>query len=420
VDGAGPPTDREVAAAAAAVNLRLVEVSRDIWQRLLDDIPELNGDDALVSLLAASVQANVATLLHVLEHGMAPDTIDAPATTIEYANRVAQRGIPLNALIRAYRVGHARFLQWCLDDIPQQTDDIAVVRAAIRLLLDQSFRYIDRISEQMTSAYLHERDRWLVNHGAVRAVHVRALLRQERTDLDRTEAVLGYRLRQHHLGLICWMPEATPTGEGLTRLDRLTTVLADELGCRGRPLFVPCDESVAWSWLPMGGRTDVAWDRLPKAAAAQDSTARVTVGDPAAGVEGFRQTHQQALRAQDVAVAASPGVQLTSFAEVGPVALLCADLDATRGWVWLVLGALATDDEQNERIRETLRVFLGAKCSYQTAGERLALHKNTVQYRIRKAQTTLGRPIPGQSCDVELALRVCHCLGSVVLRPVAT
>ena len=77
----------------------------------------------------------MATMLHVLEHEMALDAVDAPAVAIE----CSQRGIPLHALVRAYRVGHARFLQWCLDEVPQQTDDAAVVRAVIRRLLDQSF-----------------------------------------------------------------------------------------------------------------------------------------------------------------------------------------------------------------------------------------------------------------------------------------
>ncbi|MDT7654585.1 MAG: hypothetical protein QOI36_5991 [Pseudonocardiales bacterium] len=102
------PSSRRVSAAAAAVNLLFVEVRHDLWQRLIDDIPELKGDDALVSLLSASVEANVATMLHVLEHEMALDAVDVPAVAIE----CSQRGIPLHALVRAYRVGHARFLQW--------------------------------------------------------------------------------------------------------------------------------------------------------------------------------------------------------------------------------------------------------------------------------------------------------------------
>ena len=45
------------------------------------------------------------------------------------------------------------------------------------------------------------------------------------------------------------------------------------------------------------------------------------------------------------------------------------------------------------------------------------VHKNTVQYRIRRAEESLGRPVGGSRHDVELALRACHWLGSSVLQP---
>lgn len=44
------------------------------------------------------------------------------------------------------------------------------------------------------------------------------------------------------------------------------------------------------------------------------------------------------------------------------------------------------------------------------------LHKNTVQYRIRKAEESLGRPAAEHRDDVELALRVSRWLGSSVLQ----
>jgi hypothetical protein len=47
------------------------------------------------------------------------------------------------------------------------------------------------------------------------------------------------------------------------------------------------------------------------------------------------------------------------------------------------------------------------------------LHKNTVQYRIRKAQESLGRPVGGNRHGVELALRASRWLGAPVLQPVA-
>ena len=47
-------------------------------------------------------------------------------------------------------------------------------------------------------------------------------------------------------------PNPTQCGKGLVRLDPFAIALAEALSCRSRPLFVPCDESVAWSWLPLG------------------------------------------------------------------------------------------------------------------------------------------------------------------------
>ena len=44
------------------------------------------------------------------------------------------------------------------------------------------------------------------------------------------------------------------------------------------------------------------------------------------------------------------------------------------------------------------------------------LHKNTIQYRVRKAEEGLGRSIGGNQHDVELALRASHWLGSSVLQ----
>lgn len=76
------------------------------------------------------------------------------------------------------------------------------------------------------------------------------LLHEERVDVDAADATLGYPLGQHYRGLASWLPDSAQGGEGLVRLDRFTIALAEALGCRSRPQFAPCDESVAWSWQP--------------------------------------------------------------------------------------------------------------------------------------------------------------------------
>ena len=55
------------------------------------------------------------------------------------------------------------------------------------------------------------------------------------------------------------------------------------------------------------------------------------------------------------------------------------------GLGWGMLADLAFDDESDARLRDTLQVFPGAG-TYTVTAKRLSLHKNGVQYCIRKAE----------------------------------
>jgi DNA-binding PucR family transcriptional regulator len=283
-------------------------------------------------------------------------------------------------------------------------------------MLELSFDYIDQISEQVVTAYQGERDRWLLSRTAVRAARVDALLTKGDTGIDAAESALGYRLRQHHLALLLWITEPTVDGAGLVRLDRLAAAVAVELGCAGRPLFVPKDESLAWAWLPLGVPGDVALDRLSVAVEGNDPTARVAAGGPASGLDGFRISHRDAVGAQRVALAARPGRRVTTFADVGPLALMCHDVSGTREWVRGILGDLAVDDEAHQRLRDTVGAFLVMGGSYAATGQHLTVHKNTVQYRLRKAEELLGHRLSEGTADLDLAIRACQHLGAAVLK----
>jgi DNA-binding PucR family transcriptional regulator len=411
-----PTVDERVSAAAAAVVARQAEVTTDIVALLTGEIEALRDDERVVALLTASVAENVATLLHVFQHGIDPASVETPTAAIEYARRLAQRGVPIIALIRAYRIGHARFLEWCFEELTGEDADQQGVSEATQRMAQLSFTYIDRISERVIDFYEQERDRWLHNRATVRAARVRALLAGDQFDLDATEASLGYRLRRQHLGLVVWIREPTRGQEELLVLERAAVRIAQVVG-RGLPLFVPCDESSAWVWLPSRADRRVTVAQVAEAVA--DPGVRVEFGETGDGVEGFRRTHVQALRAHAVALAAAgAGAQVTAFADVRPIALMTSDLEATRSWVLDTLGALAIDDEQHARLRNTLRVFLATGGSYTTTADRLTMHKNTVHYRVGRAEEIRGRPIKSDRLDVELALLACESLGPAVLRPV--
>jgi DNA-binding PucR family transcriptional regulator len=412
MDTSSGPATESAAAVSAALAPRLAELSADVYRLIVQEIPQLGHDTRILALLEASVDENVATVLHILEHGIDLEQVHAPAAAGEYARRLAQRGVPIVALLRAYRIGSARFQDWCLQELSRHTDDAAVVSAAGLRIAGTTNAYIDLVSEEIVSGYEAEKENWLRNQSVARAARVRALLRSEPVDVTASEAILGYRLRQYHLGVVTWTTKAGTGGDALGVLERATAEVSAAAGCDGRPIFLPQDESAAWAWLPLGTRSEVT---VPDVSVPQ---VRFALGEPGLGVAGFRRTHQQALSAQAVAVAAGPsGPPVTSFAEVAPLALMSGSLELLRSWVAETLGPLAGDDEHNARLRDTLQVFLQENGSYKATAERLTLHKNTVQYRVRKAEESLKRPVAGDRLHVELALLATRWLGAAVLRP---
>jgi DNA-binding PucR family transcriptional regulator len=393
------------------------ELSADIYELIVREIPQLRSDRRVLTLLEASVAENVATVLHILQHGIDLDRVHAPAAAEAYARRLAQRGIPMAALLRAYRIGSTRFQHRCLQELAQQTDDAAIISAAGLRIAETTAAYIDRVSEALVAAYEAEKEHWPGNLSAARAARVRALLEGDQVDVDAAEAVLGYRLRQHHVGVVCWVGDAEVGGGALARLERATMAVAGQAECEGRPFFLPQDESGAWAWLPLGARDSFAVPAARSGATREQPGIRFAFGAPAAGVPGFRRTHRQALAAQAVALAAGPaGQPMTSYREVAPLALMASSTELLRTWVHETLGSLADDDDHHARLRDTLRVFLQENGSYKATAERLILHKNSVQYRVRKAEEALGHPLDQRRLDLELALLASHWLGATVLR----
>jgi hypothetical protein len=90
---------------------------------------------------------------------------------------------------------------------------------------------------------------------------------------------------------------------------------------------------------------------------------------------------------------ARPGQQLYPHAPVALAGLLVDRRDAVRLWVQRMLGELARDDERIALLRHTVQVLLEANGSYTEAAARMHVHKNTVLYRLRKAEELLGRPV---------------------------
>jgi hypothetical protein len=85
VDNDVPGATELVATVAAAVSRRVAVVSENVYEVILRDIPELHDDQAVLALLASSVDSNVGTCLQILQHQIELSAVRAPAASLEYA-----------------------------------------------------------------------------------------------------------------------------------------------------------------------------------------------------------------------------------------------------------------------------------------------------------------------------------------------
>jgi DNA-binding PucR family transcriptional regulator len=421
--GSDSAVDAVVATLIAEMSAHLLEESRNIRDVLEREIAELGGDSRLVELLGASIEGNVDTVFHVLQHGITADHLHAPSAAMEYARRLAQHAIPVTALVRAYRLGQTTLLDRIFARIQTSSFDPVLGLAVSHRIVSVSSIYIDWISEQVVTAYQIEHERWLANRNNVRANQIRELLSSSGpTDDRRATAQIGYELAQHHCAAIVWIGELDSDRDGLSELERATRHLCETIEGRPAPLFVAADRASAWVWVPLGhqpNRLDL--DTVRAALDPPDlGDVRVALGTAQFGSAGFRTSHVQAQRTRSIAVLTDdPRRIITSYSDPGLAvsSLVGSDMARAHEWIRATLGHLADDTESAERLRETLRTYFDCRSSHKATATALHVHYNTVKYRIKSAEQMLGHPISANRFDIEQALVLQSWLGNGALRP---
>lgn len=409
-----------VAMIATQLNQQVSQVSSTIRVTLEDHIPELRGDTRMMELMRAAVEDNVAMVLHILRHAVPAEQTTVPRSGVEYSKRLAQQGVPLNALVRGYRLGQRRMTDLVFAELDALDMEPATRVAVIEAITTAVFEYVEWVAQNVVAAYENEHERWLQNKIRNLAMRVRDILAAGTDDnLDAVSRAIHYPLRWQHLALIAWHPGIPVEGDQHARLQRFAAELASAVGTSAAPLFAAADEMTGWIWLPYRSAPGDLVAKVREFAYARTDVVNIAIGAVGSGVDGFRRSHRQAQRVRS-AVSARDRRHRAVIAATDPgmvaPALLDASVDEIRAWVADVLGALASNTDDDAALRETLRIFLGAGSGYHEAARELNINFDALRNRVERAVIRRGRPIDDR-LDVELALQVCHWYGESVLRP---
>ncbi|OLT46060.1 hypothetical protein BJF85_17935 [Saccharomonospora sp. CUA-673] len=396
---------------AAALLGDVTAYADDMLAYIVERVPEASADDELRGLTLGSCSSNLEAALSMVRHGIDVRAAAAPVTALEHARAMAARGYSVDVMLRFYRMGHAYFTERVLTGITDLVPDARLAVEVLGCLQRYGFAYIDRVSSEVATEYVAELDRIQTRARAARTDAVRALIAGDPVDLRSAERTLSHRLTGWQTGFVCW------TDRDDVDLTRSGATVGAHLGSP-HPLLVPDGARALWGWVSTPGAPDVTANDLTPLAGQLPEPVRVTVGTPAHGAAGFRDTHDQAQRGRRIVELGERPAQVTPYADIALVDTMSGDLDLARSFVAAELGDLAVTGRREDEERRALLAVLDAQGGLAAAAETLGVHRNTVLQRVRRAEERRGRPANQRVAELHAALRLAQMLGPVVLAPV--
>jgi hypothetical protein len=341
------------------------------------------------------------TRAHVLEHFRA--ILALPAARVrelgedpmrfvrEHGVRRARMGVPLRAVLQAYRTGHKSFWQAMGRIIGQVSESPTVGLDAAMLLSEYCIDYTDLISVIVTDAYVEEE----------------AKLAEERTRLGvwvLEDLLAGAELRTDEAWRLCERSGLTP-GRAMSVIvahpvgqeaDRSAAIRARGSLARAIEAALPVDtlgrlvgvrgEEVVAIVAADAIPAESAAARLRLAAGAMAAAAgpfRAGIGLDAASVEGLPRAYDEAMIALDLAVGDQSVLRL---ADVGVEVYLRRTANETARRLSPALPAEVARGE----LGRTLRAFAASDLNVKACARALNVHTNTIYHRLNRIRRLTG------------------------------
>lgn len=387
--------EQDLKAVAEAVRRRIPDIASEIEREVLLQVPESHGRDD--PILSESERPSIISALAGIVNGLAsgrrlPDS--ASDAALQEARVVAQAGVDLHALLKTYRVGQAitwnAILEEAMRVIPDDERRVAVLRQAS----DFHYAWNDKVTEGVVATYQAEYNAYFFrSQDRKRRAVVSDLLRGVPTDSEQ----LGYNLRTEHLAIVAWgrSPEAN------------IRTIAQAL--EARHLTVSGTSGTVLGWLGASSLARLLNER-PDVFKAMPGT-YLSIGEVAAGVEGFRLSHRQAWQAYRVNRVRPH--DLLRYEDVALEALVLRDRQAMRDFVARELRGLDEAESRTDLLRETLKAYFKSGQNAASTATAIHVHERTVAYRLRSIEQRLGVSINTRRDEIAVALRLADILAAM-------
>ncbi|BAW05499.1 PucR family transcriptional regulator [Nocardia seriolae] len=371
---------------AAACQAEVPELTKRLMAAIATDNPEWTDYTAVPRADLRDGCKRYLTRILELLRGQDPDPVgDDVAAAI--GRRRAEQGVPLEAMLRTFRLGGQIVWEALLD----KADDIGP--SEIRQVGSVMWAVVDGMSSALVASY--------------RTTELERVRSDERRRHSRMEDLLAGRAHDATFAARAGRElNLPPNGAYLV-------VVAQSAG--GPPLHMGAEAA-----LGVSGIRSVWHDRVDSTVGLvslehRDSSAvlqqlrplirgRAGVSPTVPGLASIDTGHGLAALALETVSGDAQGL-LVSLDERYPEALLLRSPDLADLLVSRTLGpVLELPPKERDILLTTLAVWLAENCSAANAAPRLHCHRNTVINRLQRITMLLGRPLEGQRSYVELSL----------------
>ncbi|OZD65396.1 MULTISPECIES: PucR family transcriptional regulator [Nocardiaceae] len=363
--------------------------------RIVDTFPEL-GANGVYHELRRGCEA--ATMLGIsLASGMPVSPLEELPALLSAPSELVSRGLGVDHMLRSIHIGHAVAVQALLAAVESNLPVEERFAEAGRLLTLLS-AVAEQLDARLARRFEEVRAAWEASSTALRSRFVNDILRGGPVSMDQAERALGYDLASHHVGVVAWWGDSVDmTPNRMVDLVRTALITAGF----GPVLTLPVGQRRVWAWGATQNMT--VQPELPPSH--RTTGVYLALGEGKSGVDGFRQTHRQAVEASRVATASSRGPRaLTRFRDVDLVTMVSADPAAAWEFVNRELGELAATDEMTQTLRSTLKQYLEFDRSLQKTAHHMHIARGTVAHRVSRAERLRGRSVAERRMQLEAAL----------------